>query len=97
MVESREKSKWTPLRISVEMVGWLGAIFLLTGYYLIQTKKVKHNDMVFILLNIIGAFLLLINTIYHRAYPSALANLVWVGIGSIVAIRLLLGYDGELE
>lgn len=82
-------TEWTLTRIIVEVIGWLGAIALLAGYYLIQTQTAKHDDLLYILLNIIGAIFLTINTLYHRAYPSVVTNLIWAMIGSFIAIKLL--------
>jgi hypothetical protein len=68
----------------VEIAGWSGAAALLSGYYLIQTKRVEHDHRMYMFLNIIGSLLLAINTSYHRAYPSVVTNLVWfiIGVGS---------------
>ena len=79
----------------IEAIGWIGAALLILGYYLIQTNKVKHDNTMYMLLNIIGAFLLLLNTMYHHAYPSVVANAVWTIIGLWVAIRIWSGEDKE--
>lgn len=75
---------WSNSRILIEIIGWAGAISLLIGYYLIQTKKAVHDTGLYVALNIIGSFLLMVNTWYHRAYPSVFTNLVWFLIGGIM-------------
>jgi len=65
----------------VEIIGWVGAIFLTIAYFLIQTNKVDNNNTGYIILNTIGSFLLLLNAIEHRSYPSLTINLIWFVIG----------------
>ena len=72
----------------VEIIGWVGAAALLYGYYLIQTKKVDHDNKLYIALNIIGASMIFINALSHKAYPSVVTNLVWIIIGSWSAYRI---------
>ena len=79
---------WDLKKISMEILGWFGAINLLIAYYLIQTKRVTLDHNLYLILNIVGAFCLMINTVYYRAYPSVVTNLVWFVIGTIVAINL---------
>lgn len=71
----------------IEIIGWIGAICLLIGYYLIQTQRVKHNTGHYVALNIIGSFLIMLNTLYHRAYPSVVTNFIWFLIGTIMWIN----------
>lgn len=82
---------WSVNRILISIIGWIGAINLLIGYYLIQTKKVEHDNLYYMLLNITGAFCLAANTLYHRAYPSVLINAAWFLIGIIVLLSTIFG------
>jgi len=66
--------------IIVECLGWLGAILVLSAYYLISTDKVTSASSLFQWLNIIGAIGLIIHTIFNHAYPSAFVNVIWVGV-----------------
>ena len=82
------KIKWTKTRIVVEILGWLGAVLLLYAYFLIQTHKVKHDNTNYILLNIFGALCLMLNTLYHRVYPSVVTNGLWSILGCYALIKL---------
>lgn len=73
---------FTASRIAIEIIGWLGAAALLIGYFLIQTGKVNSTNNLYMALNIIGSFCLLINTWYHAAYPSVVTNGIWLLIGA---------------
>ena len=76
----------------MEIVGWVGAVSLLYAFFLIQTKRVEHNDSWYLILNIIGSLFLAINTYYHSAYPSVVTNAIWFLI-SAYSIYLLLSGD----
>jgi hypothetical protein len=64
----------------IDIIGWLGAIFVLYAYLMVSTRKLEGNSLHYQTANILGALCLIINTYYHRAYPSAVVNLIWIGI-----------------
>ena len=66
--------------ISIECIGWGGAVLVLAAYFLISTNKVTAEMPVFQWLNILGALGLIIHTLYNAAYPSAFVNIIWVGV-----------------
>lgn len=74
-----------------DAIGWIGATLLLMAYAMISSKKLEPDSTAYQLLNIIGSVLLVANTIFYRAYPSSVVNLVWAGIAvfSIAARRRL--------
>jgi hypothetical protein len=63
--------------MAYELVGWIGAVTVLTAYWLVTrfgTSVLYHA------LNIIGAAGLLANALYHGALPSTTVNVVWIAI-----------------
>ena len=64
----------------VDIVGWIGAIALLVAYALVSARRVKGDSTSYQSLNLVGSVLLIVNTVYYRAYPSAFLNLVWGAI-----------------
>ncbi len=75
------------VRLIVDLVGWAGALVLLTAYALVSTKKVQGDAKSYQLLNLFGGAFLIVNTLYYGAYPSSLVNLVWVTIALITIGR----------
>ena len=71
----------------VEIVGWLGAACVIWAYYLISSGKATNKSPFFQWLNLIGAVLLIVNTISLRAYPSAFVNVVWLVIAVVGLVR----------
>ncbi len=66
--------------VLVDIVGWIGAIALLVAYALISARRVEGDSTSYQSLNLVGSVLLIVNTVYYRAYPSAFLNLVWGAI-----------------
>ncbi len=73
-------------KILIDIVGWGGAAALLVAYALVSTRRVEGDSTAYQQLNLVGNVLLIVNTIYYGAYPSAFLNVVWGGI-AIYAIR----------
>jgi hypothetical protein len=72
---------------SLEVAGWMGALTLIVAYCLISWGRVAGGSGSYQSLNIVGNLLLLINAAGHHAWPSAVVNLIWIGIGLSALIR----------
>ena len=64
-----------------EIIGWTGAIFFITAYFLLSIKKLRPEGLPYQLLNIAGGICLVVNSFHTHDYPSVLTNLIWAGIG----------------
>ena len=74
-------------RIVIDILGWIGTITYLIAYGLVSAKKVEGDSWLYQGLNFVAGTLLIINTIYLRAYPSAGLNIAWVGIAVLTLGR----------
>ncbi|MDQ3632916.1 MAG: hypothetical protein M3405_00180 [Acidobacteriota bacterium] len=72
----------------IDVLGWIGALLILTAYALISLKKVEGDSLFYQLLNIVGSIFLVINTYYWKAFPSTLVNVVWAII-AVFAIAVI--------
>ena len=75
------------IKLIIDTLGWFGTILYLIAYALISAKKVEGDSILYQGMNIIAGVLLVINTIYLRAYPSASLNVAWIGIGMVTLGR----------
>jgi hypothetical protein len=73
----------------IDVLGWIGALQILTAYALISLKKVEGDSLFYQLLNIVGSVFLVVNTYYWRAFPSTLVNVVWAII-AVFAIFVII-------
>lgn len=61
-------------------LGWLGAALVIAPYALVSVGRMAGTALAYRALNVAGGALLLVNTAYHRAFPSMVVNVIWTGI-----------------
>lgn len=83
------------MKIAVEIAGWIAAVLILSAYGLLSAGKLTGKSVTYQLMNIVGAIGFVINTGYNGAFPSAVLNVIWVGIGvwALVKIRMNRGRE----
>jgi len=83
------------VKLLVEIAGWIAAVLILTAYGLLSAGKLTGKSVSYQLMNIVGAIGFVINTGYNGAIPSAVLNVIWVGIGvwALVKIRMSRGRE----
>lgn len=70
------------------VLGWLGALALLVGYWAVSTRRVRADGAVFQVVNVVGSGGLGIAAIAGRVWSAAVLNAVWVVIGVVILGRL---------
>lgn len=70
------------------VIGWGGAALLLYGYAMVSSSRMSGDGLPYQLINLAGALGLMINSAYQGAWPSAILNVVWTGIGVAALIKL---------
>lgn len=71
----------------MDVIGWSGAVLVLSAYFLVSTKRLVGDSAAFQWLNLSGGVGLLVNTLFYRAYPSSLVNIVWIVIAGATLLR----------
>jgi hypothetical protein len=72
----------------VETIGWLASILIVGAFALNSFGKISSTSKIYQLANLIGGIFFIINTIHHKAYPSAVVNVVWVIIAIVALLKL---------
>ena len=72
----------------MEFVGWIGGALILVGYFLLTAGKVTAKSPSYQWLNVVGAAGFIANSGWNGAWPSAVLNIIWVGIGVVALIRI---------
>jgi hypothetical protein len=75
--------------IVVEVVGWAGAALILLAYLLLSAGRLTGQSLSYQAMNVLGAAGFIANGWWHRALPSAVLNILWLGIGVIASWRIL--------
>ena len=66
----------------IEIIGWLGAALVLSAYGLLSAHRLSSRSAAYQVLNIAGSIGLVINSGWNGAVPSAVVNVIWLGIGA---------------
>ena len=69
-------------------LGWIGTFSYLLAYFLISIKKLRSDEKIYHVLNIMGAIGLTYNAIFLNDYPNVIVNIVWAII-ALAAIFLI--------
>ena len=73
--------------VIVNVAGWVGMALLLGAYALVTAGRLPGTGLTFQLMNLVGGALLMVNSAWYGAWPSAVLNLVWVVIGTFGLAR----------
>jgi len=75
--------------VTVDILGWFGALILIAGYVVVSYGEASGRSRVYQALNVAGSALLVVNTAWHRAWPSSAVNVLWAAIGIGALIRAI--------
>jgi len=75
------------MKLAVEVIGWTGAVLILLAYALLSAGKLKGDSVSYQLMNILGAAGFVVNSGWNGALPSAVMNLIWIGIGGYALLQ----------
>ena len=78
------------LDLLMEVVGYVGGALILAGYFLLSAGKVTARSVSYQAMNVVGAVGFIANSSWHGAWPSAILNVIWVGIGVVALMRMAL-------
>ena len=81
----------------IEMIGWIGAVVILVAYALLSAGKITARSKSYQWLNILGASAFVVNSGSNGAYPSAVLNVIWVGIGVWALVRYWSSPDASVD
>ena len=76
------------LALAAEIVGWIGAALILVAYGMLTAGRLTARSPAYQWLNVIGAAGFIVNSGWNGAWPSAILNIIWVGIGIAALVRL---------
>jgi hypothetical protein len=75
------------MTFAINVLGWIGVAALLAAYWLVSTQKTTGNSRMYQGMNLLGATLVLANSLYYGAYPSVGVNAAWIAIGAYTLVK----------
>lgn len=76
------------LNLAIEIIGWVGAVLILTAYLLLSAGKMTGQSRAYQWMNVVGAIFFVVNSGWNGAFPSAVLNVIWTGIGLFTLWRI---------
>jgi predicted membrane-bound spermidine synthase len=72
-----------------DFLGNIGVFLIILGYLLLQLERIRSTDLVYSLLNLIGAVLIIISLMQEFNLSAFVIEVFWVIISFIGIIRFL--------
>lgn len=76
------------MEVLIEILGWIASVLIVGAYFLNIRGRLNAQSPIYIWSNLIGGLFFIINTMYHKAYPSAMVNVVWVVIAVVSLLSI---------
>ncbi len=73
-----------------ELAGWSGAVLLLSGFIWGLCQAKANQRTTYLLINIIGALGIIINTYSTGAYPAMSFNIIWMLVALFTWLKKLI-------
>ena len=77
------------MNVLIEIIGWYGALAVLTAYVLVSFAGISADTVLFQGLNFTGAVALVINSWHKHDVQPAVLNLVFAGIGFMALLQIV--------
>lgn len=75
----------------IDIVGWVGTVLLLTGFFLNTFSYIDAESGLYLLFNLLGSAGVGLNALYYRTYPSVAVEGVWFLIALLAIGRMVVG------
>jgi hypothetical protein len=72
----------------MEVAGWAGSAMVVLAYAMLSMNKWKSSDVIYQMMNLAGSTLLIVFTVYKRAFPPATVNTIWAVIALFSLIQM---------
>jgi hypothetical protein len=66
--------------IFIDILGWIGSVLVVGAYAFSISGRLQPNSKGYLWANLVGSAFLIVNTLTYGAIPSAVVNIIWVGI-----------------
>ena len=76
-----------------DFVGTTGVVVILVTYFLLQTERLSSTDVIYSLLNLIGAALIALSLLFDFNLSAFIIEIAWMAISVYGIIRYARGKD----
>uniref|UniRef100_A0A7C5YXG8 CBU-0592-like domain-containing protein n=1 Tax=candidate division CPR3 bacterium TaxID=2268181 RepID=A0A7C5YXG8_UNCC3 len=75
--------------IIYEVLGWFGALAILTAYGLVSFNIVGNSSFLYHTLNLAGSLCIFLISFKKKAYQPVFVNVLWAIVSTIALLKLL--------
>ena len=72
-----------------DIVGTSGVVIILVAYFLLQTERMKSVDLLYSVLNLIGAAFITISLLYDFNLSAFIIELFWIALSFYGILRYI--------
>lgn len=72
-----------------DIIGTIGVAIIIVAYFLLQTGRLRSDQLAYSLMNGVGAVLILISLYYDFNFPSLVVEFFWLLISLYGIVRYL--------
>lgn len=71
------------------ILGWIGMALLILAYFLLSTKRLKFNFVIYHLLNLFGAAGIVIGAFATKSWLAMILSIIWAVIALFFIYKIL--------
>lgn len=80
------------MNLAFNIAGIIGAGLVVSAYFLLQTKKIHSDQLIFLSMNICGSMLLLASLLWDWNLPSFIIEITWLLISLFGFYKWIINY-----
>lgn len=70
-----------------DAIGIIGVAIILVVYYLLQVERMKSDELIYSVINLVGALLIVVSLMYSFNLASFVIEICWIAISIIGIVR----------
>jgi hypothetical protein len=70
-----------------DAIGIVGVTIILVVYYLLQVERMKSDELIYSVINLVGALLIVVSLLYSFNLASFIIEIFWIAISLIGIVR----------
>ena len=75
-------------KLVIEVIGWVGAMFSLSAFGLNSLNVISSQSVLYLVLNIVGCFFLIVYAFFKKAHASWVLNTIWLLITVVALVKV---------
>lgn len=79
-------------KLIINLIGWFGVSAVLLAYLLLSFSFLSSHNLIYQLLNGIGAIFLIVESAWRNDYPFTFLNVVWAAVALWAIIQIIFSF-----